>query len=175
MAYNDMGDDDLILAGDDMGRRRGRRGRSRNVQRPIGAARRAALQMYQADNAALPTDLAMPFDEGSFDLTHPTLSLNAQPQREFQVRRLVIELGRDGTTATGAVRVTNLDIGVDRVFTNNGRLPVSMFANNTVGIHIKPTAARPGIVCNLGLIVTPAPGGTDSILVSAGAAGPSLS
>ena len=187
--YDDMGADDeeLILAGayDDMGwnpfRRRGRKAPARRgapalpAGRPApAAARRAALKAYQPDATGLPLDQVMPFPNGTFTAAVTALLLQAQPQREFQARRLVIDLARIGASATGLVQVTQFTVGADPQFVNTGSIPASMFQSTAVGIALKPAAARPGVTISLGLSVAPAPAGADTIVVSAAAVGPAV-
>lgn len=178
--YDDMGDDDeLILAGyDDMGaRRRARRIAPARPARPAAApvaARRSALRAYQPDATGLPLDQVMPFPNGTFLPATTALLLQAQPQREFQPRRLIIDLGRIGAGATGLVQVTQFTVGADPQFVNTGSIPAAMFQATAVGIALKPAAARPGVTISLGLTVAPAPGAGESIVVSAAAVGPAI-
>ena len=104
-----------------------------------------------------------------------TLNLAAAPQRAFQMRRLVIDFGRVGTSSTGLVQVTQLTVGADPQFVQTGAIPASMFSSAAVGLGLKGTGARPGVTLTLSLSVTPAPGSTDTILVSAAATGPAIS
>lgn len=182
-------EDEFILSGyDDMGYEDMGARRRAVVRRPAGrrmvparpapapaAARRAALQAYQPDATGLPLDQIMPFPNGTITDTVPTLLLQAQPQRDFQLRRLVVELGRTGATAIAAlVQVTQLTVGADPQFVNTGSIPVSMFANTAVGIQLKPAAARPGVTISLGVSAAPALAVGASIVVSAAAVGPAI-
>lgn len=198
-AYDDMGADEeeLILAGayDDMGfnpfsaiRRALPGGRRKPAARrqPVAvrlparpaaastAARRNALADYQPDATGLPLDQVMPFPNGQFTSVVTTLLLQAQPQREFQPRRLVIDLGRVGATSTGLVQVTQFTVGADPQFVNTGSIPAAMFQATAVGIALKPAAARPGVTVSLGLSLTGALTAPDVINVSAAAVGPAI-
>lgn len=182
--YDDMGYDDM--GGDDEAgwnpfkRRRAapRRGvpAARRLAPPAApaAARRQALRQFQPDATGLPLDQIMPFPAGVFTAAVTTLLLQAQPQREFQPRRLVIDLGRVGATATGLVTVTQFTVGADPQFVNTGAIPASMFQATAVGILLKPAAARPGVTISLGLSIAPAPGAGDTVTVSAAAVGPAV-
>jgi hypothetical protein len=172
--YDDMGADD-----DDMGaRRRVRRGASfrRLPAAPASraAARRAALDAYQSDAAGMPLDQMMPFTGGQFTSAVTALTLTGNPQRGFQPRRLIIDLGRVGATSTGLVQVTSFKVGADDQFVSTGAAPASMFSSVAVGIMLKPAAARPGITVYLGLSLTGALTAPDVINVSAAAVGPSI-
>lgn len=179
MGFNPFGAIRRILPG---GRRPAPR---RPAPRPAGmrpalpaaapvAARRSALAAFQPDATGLPLDQVMPFPAGTFTAAVTTLLLQAQPQREFQPRRLVIDLGRVGASATGLVTVTQFTVGADPQFVNTGAIPASMFQATAVGILLKPAAARPGVTISLGLAVAPAPAGADTIAVSAAAVGPAV-
>lgn len=171
--YDDMGADD-----DDMGarRRRARRGSFRLPAAPVArsAPRRAALDAYQSDASGLPLDQMMPFTGGQFTSTVTALLLTGQPQRAFQPRRLIVDLGRVGATSTGLVQVTSFKVGADDQFVSTGSAPVSMFQATAVGIMLKPAAARPGITVYLGLSLTGALTAPDVINVSAAAVGPAI-
>lgn len=185
-------DDEFILAGyedmgayDDMGALRmpfgirlpGGRPAPRALPRPAAAPvqpRRAALAAYQPDAAGMPLDQIMPFTGGSFTSTVTALNLTGQPQRAFQPRRLVVDLGRVGATSTGLVQVTQFTVGADPQFVATGSIPVTMFQATAVGIMLKPAAARPGITITLSLSLTGALTAPDTITVSAAAVGPAI-
>lgn len=162
-----MDDDALILAGwdDELGAARRARG---------GRNPRQAMQRLQPDAGGIVLDQLLPFPNGSFTAAIAALTLSAAPQRAFRMRRLVIDFGRVGATATGLVQVTQLTIGADPQFVATGSIPAAMFASTAVGVHLKGNAARPGVTVVLALSVTPAPGAGDTILVSAAATGPSI-
>lgn len=191
-------DDEYILAGyDDMGyddeagalwpTRRAPRGMAprrparQPRQPPRGrlpwgnaAPRRDALEAYQPDARGLPLDQILPFTGGTFTAAVTNLLLPGTPQRSMQPRRLVIDLGRVGATATGIVQVTQFNVGADPQFVQTGAVPASMFGATAVGIMLKPAAARPGITVSLGLSLTGALVGADVIIVSAAAVGPAI-
>lgn len=172
--YDDMGGDD----DGDMGARRRvvRRGWPLPAlpARPAVQPRRAALNAYQPDATGLPLDQIMPFTNGQFTSAVTALNLTGNPQRAFQPRRLVVELGRVGPTSTGLVQVTQFTIGADPQFVSTGSIPVTMFQATAVGIMLKPAAARPGITITLSLSLTGALTAPDVINVSAAAVGPAL-
>lgn len=175
MPYNDMGgeDDAIVLAGyDDMGARRGRGGRGGGYTR--GASRAQALAAFQPDANGNAVEQIMPFPNGTFILLNAPLVLPAQPQRAFQLRRLVIDRFNSGASATGLIQVTGLTVGADAQFVNTGAVPASMFSPTAVGIQLKPAAARPGITVTLQLSLTGALAGADFVLVTSAAVGPAL-
>ena len=184
MGYDDMGEDEadaLVLSGAELGRRVRR---AAPAQRPPAArpawgasnARRAALTAYQPDAGGLPLDQPLPFTPVTFTATSGTaLNLVAQPQRAFQMRRIVIDIARSGATSTGAVSVTSIKVGVDEQLTATGSLPAVMFSATAINTVLKPAAARPGITVTIGLSLSaPAITMTDTVTVLAGAIGPAV-
>lgn len=171
MGWDDMGDDDIGAR-----RRRGglRRGGGRRGAGPA-AARRQRLMAIQPDASGQALDQIMPFPNGTFTAAINALNLVAQPQRDFQLRRLVIDFARIGASAVGPiVQVTALTVGADPQFVQTGSIPAVMFAFNAVGVHLKPNAARPGVTVTLALSVTAGLAGADTIVVSAAGQGPAL-
>lgn len=173
--YDDMGADPdaIVLAGggySDMGAGRPR------VRGAYGAPapRRQALAAYQPDANGIAVDQMMPFTTGTFTSTVAVLNLTAQPQRAFQVRRLVIDRLNTGATAIGLLLVTGLVVGADQQLVNTGSLPATMFSPTAVGVALKPAAARPGITVTLSLQLQGALTAPDTVFVVAAAVGPAL-
>jgi len=127
------------------------------------------------DAGQIGLDQVMPFPNGTFTSLVTTLNLPAQPQRKFQLARLVIDTARIGATSTGLVQVTQLTVGAEPQFVNTGSVPISMFGATAVGIHLRANAARPGVVVTLSLSLTGALTAPDTIVVSAAGVGPALS
>jgi len=174
-------EDAIVLAGyggygeevgfDDIGAApRRRRGGMRRGGNPL--VRRMAQVAPDAGQVGL--DQVMPFPNGSFTSLVTSLNLTAQPQRKFQLSRLVIDTARIGATATGLVQVTNLVVGAEPQFVNTGAVPQSMFGATAVGIHLRANAARPGVTVTLSLSLTGGLTAPDTIVVSAAAVGPAL-
>jgi hypothetical protein len=168
-----MDDDDAIVLagyggyGETVGARRRGGGRA-----PAPMVRR--MQAIAPDAGQVGLDQVMPFPNGTFTLTVGNLNLTAQPQRKFQLARLVIDTARIGATATGIVQVTQLTVGAEPQFVNTGSVPSSMFSSVAVGIHLRANAARPGVTVTLSLSITPLPLVADTVVVSSAAVGPAL-
>jgi hypothetical protein len=171
--FDDMGaaDDAVVLAGggySDMGYTRSRRSWG------SAAPRRQALAAYQPDASGVAVDQVMPFTTGTFTSVVTALNLTAQPQRAFQLRRLVIDRLNTGATAIGMVLVTGLVVGADAQLVNTGSIPAAMFSPLAVGTGLKPAAARPGITITLSLALQGALTNPDTVFIAAAASGPAI-
>jgi len=95
------------------------------------------------------------------------LTLTASPQRPFRGRRLIIDITRTGTTATGIVTVSRLDVGVDNQLPGSGAIAAASFAANAVGVNLDLDPATPGVTVTLQLNISAAPTMTDRVDVAA--------
>ena len=113
----------------------------------------------------------------TFTATSGTLlSLSGQPQKAFLPKRLILDVSRTGTSATGLVTVNRIDIGADSMQVSAGGvggLPAAMFANVGVDLNIEFAPATPGILINVQLNISAAPTMTDTVVVSGGMLGTS--
>lgn len=119
----------------------------------------------------------MPLGLGSATFTATSgliLSLTAQPQRPFKPQRLILDISRNGATATGAVTVLRADVGADNMLVSAGGvspLPAAMFANVGVDLNVAWAPATPGIIIAVQLQLSTAPTMTDTVVVSGGMLG----
>lgn len=95
------------------------------------------------------------------------LTLTAQPQRPFKGMRLVVDLTRTGTTATGLVTVTRLDIGTDNQLVGSGAISSSAFSALSVDCNLSLAPATPGVSITLQFVISAAPTTTDRVDLSA--------
>lgn len=174
--------DAQILAGqyDEVGAMvpRGRAGRQQMARAQPTARVRNAQRMneLQSDNGGGQAfEQITPFtSSNALAVATPTATLIGTPQRRFQLQRLIIDVGRNGTTAaTALVTVTQIMIGANPQFTDTGETPVSMYASTAVGVRLFANAARPGIRIVISLAETGLTM-TDTITSSGGAIGPVL-
>lgn len=103
------------------------------------------------------------------------LNLQGQPQKAFLPKRLILDSSRTAG-ATGLVTVNRIDVGADSMQTSAGGvggLPIAMFANVGVDLNVDWAPATPGILINIQLVISVAPGGTDTVTVSGGMLGTS--
>ncbi len=92
-----------------------------------------------------------------------TLQLTGNPQRPFKGQRLVIDITRTGTTATGLVTISRLDIGTANQLVSSGALSAAAFAPTAFDCNIKLDPATPGISITLVLNISVAPGSSDRV------------
>ncbi len=114
----------------------------------------------------------------SFTATSGTiLQLTAAPQKPFKAQRLILDITRTGTTATGLVTVNRIDVGADNMLVaagGVGALPASMFANNGVDLNVSFSPATPGITIVVQLVISTAPTSPDHVDVAGGMLGTSF-
>lgn len=162
-----MYDDDdgaIILAG---------RARGMRVKRGAGdAARRAqmAARLPSASGRLLRQFLGFPVF--SFTATSGTsIRQITRPQRSIALDRIIADVARSGTTATGLVTVTQFKIGAEDMLAGNDALPIGMFAANVTSGKFAGYTAKGGIDVSMTLNITAAPTTTDRVDVSVGGFG----
>lgn len=97
------------------------------------------------------------------------LALTAQPQKLFKPKRLILDIARNGTTSTGAIVVTAINIGADNMLVTSGQvspIPAAVFQNTGVDLNMQFSICTPGITVQVGLLCSTAPSSTDTIVVS---------
>jgi hypothetical protein len=108
------------------------------------------------------------FGATAFTLTSGTiLALTARPQRPFRGQRLIVDVARTGTTATGLVTLTRVDVGTQNQLVSSGALSVTAFAATAFDANIQIDPATPGIDMTLQFAITAAPTTTDRVDISA--------
>jgi hypothetical protein len=106
--------------------------------------------------------------------TGTALALTAQPQKLFKPKRLVLDIARNGTTSTGAILVTSINIGADNMLVTSGAvspIPAALFQNTGVDLNMQFSVCTPGITVQVGLLCSLAPSSTDTIVVSGAMSG----
>lgn len=73
-----------------------------------------------------------------------TETVEFRPQRPIRIERIVL----DGATVAGLF-VTDVMIGAETQFVNNGAVPVSCFQPNAFGTSLRGNTAQPGISVTL--------------------------
>ena len=110
-----------------------------------------------------------------FNATSAT-SLNAQNtvQKLYHPKRLIIDIARTGTTATGLLTVTRIDIGADNQMATSGGagpVPVALYANVGVDLNQNYAVLTPGITMTVQLTISILPSSTDQVACSVGCSG----
>lgn len=103
------------------------------------------------------------------------LNLTGSPQRMFRGQRLVLDLSRTGTTATGLISVARIDVGVDNQMVSTQGVPAAMYGATAIDTNVRFDDCGPGISVVVQLTNTVAPGGTDRIDVAGAVQGTTLS
>jgi hypothetical protein len=70
-----------------------------------------------------------------------------QPQRPFRLERLFLQSVVSPTNQDFVI--TNLVVGADPQFVNEGPVPGSMFLQNAVGCHLRGNTANPGVTLSI--------------------------
>lgn len=165
--FDELADADMDL-GDVVGamRRRGRR--------PMQSApgRRINSRMLIPGTPGVPNpglrNQPLGLGATAFTATSGTLlGLSASPQRPFKGERLVIDLTRTGTTATGLVTIARLDIGTGNQLVGAGAISAAAFAPTSFDTNLSLDPATPGILVSLVFNVSAAPTTTDRIDIGA--------
>lgn len=100
----------------------------------------------------------------AFTATSGTLlNLAASPQRAFKAKRLIVDITRTGTSATGLVTVNAVNVGVDNQLAGSGPLAAAAFAATAFDANIEFAPATPGITITVQLAITAAPTMTDVV------------
>lgn len=103
----------------------------------------------------------------SFTATSGTaLSLSASPQRPFKGLRIVIDTARTGTTSTGLVTITALNIGTVNQFVGSGAVSVTTFAATSFDTNVSLDPAVPGIQIVMNFAISVAPSSSDRVDIS---------
>lgn len=74
-----------------------------------------------------------------------TVTFTWQPQRPFRLERMFLQSQADNKDFV----VTNLVVGADPQFVNEGPVPGSMFLQNAVGCHLRGNTANPGVTLSI--------------------------
>lgn len=102
------------------------------------------------------------------------LAATQQVQKLFHPKRMIVDISRNGTTATGLVTVSRIDIGADNMLATSGGtgpIPASMFNFAGVDLNLSFSVATPGITITVQLTTSTAPSSTDTIACSVGMLG----
>lgn len=92
------------------------------------------------------------------------LTMSTVCQKPFSPRRLFLDFARTGATATGALSISSAKIGADEQLISSG-VPITMFGGNVQDIDLQWDESAAGLTIALQVLISAAPGGTDSVVV----------
>jgi hypothetical protein len=149
------------------GRGRNRGGRGRGAMAPAGSRgipARALLPRVPGVPANGVRLQPLGFGASAFTASSGNIiALQAQPQRPFKGMRLVVDLTRTGTTATGLVTITRLDVGTVNQLVSAGAISATAFAPNSYDTNLQLDPATPGIIITLQFNISAVPTSTDRV------------
>lgn len=161
----DLDDVGSLEIGDYVGARR-RPARRGGRPAPRGRQIAARTLMPQVPGVPMPGARLQPLGLGATAFTASsgvTLSLSALPQRPFKGQRLILDVTRTGTTATGLVTVQQFLVGTNNQLVGAGALSANAFAATAFDANIAIDPATPGISIQVLLATTVAPSSSDRI------------
>lgn len=104
------------------------------------------------------------FNAIAFTATSGTaLPATTRPQKPFKGRRLVVDIARTGTTATGLVTVTSVTIGVNNQFVSTGAVGAGSFAATAFDCNVEFSACSTALDITVNYAISAAPTTTDRV------------
>jgi len=111
----------------------------------------------------------------TFDANNSQGGFQARPQRPFRCERLLVSVGRQGTSAIGPlVLAQGIYVGTKLQQLQLGEFDLEVFTSNAFGVRMALDCADPGIEVTIALRLAGTLTGTDKILVGAQWLGSSL-
>lgn len=93
------------------------------------------------------------------------LPASTQPQKPFKGRRLIVELARTGTSATGLVSIASITVGVNNQFVSTGAVSAGAFAANAFDANVELSACSSALNITVNYTISAAPTMTDTVVV----------
>jgi len=160
----DLEDVGSLEIGDYVGARRRGRTMQRSRSRGRGISARALLP--QVPGVPMPGARLQPLGLGATAFTASSgvsLQLTALPQRPFKGQRLILDVTRTGTSATGLVTVQQFLVGTQNQLVGSGALSANAFAATAFDANIAIDPATPGISMTVALAISAAPTSSDRV------------
>jgi hypothetical protein len=95
-----------------------------------------------------------------------TLPATTRPQKPFKGKRLVSDIARTGTTATGLVTITSLTIGVNNQFVSTGPVGAGAFAATAFDTNVELSACSTALDITVNYAISAAPTMTDTVAIA---------
>jgi len=104
------------------------------------------------------------FTDVAFTATSGTaLQATTRPQRPFKPKRLVVDIARTGTTATGLVKVTEISIGTNNQMVSRNPIGAGAFAATAFDVNLELAACSTALDITVGYSLSVAPTMTDRV------------
>jgi hypothetical protein len=133
---------------------------------PQGRRINARSLMPRVPGVPAPGARLQPLGLGSTAFTSTSgtlLQLVAQPQRPFKGQRMILDITRTGTTSTGLVTVSRLDVGTQNQMVGTGAISAAAFGAGAFDANVFLDPATPGVNITVQLNISSAPTTTDRV------------
>lgn len=98
--------------------------------------------------------------------TGTALAATTRPQKPFKGRRLVVDIARTGTTATGLVTVTSITVGVNNQLVSTGAVGAGAFAPTAFDCNVSLSACSSALDIAVNYAISAAPTMTDTVSIA---------
>lgn len=92
-----------------------------------------------------------------------SLTATTRPQKPFKGRRLVVDIARTGTTATGLVTINSLNVGVNNQWVSSNPVGAGSFAATAFDVNVELSACSSALDITVNYSITAAPTMTDRV------------
>lgn len=107
------------------------------------------------------------FNTVTFTATSGTaLAATTRPQKPFKGRRLVVDIARTGTTATGLVSIASVTVGVNNQFVSTGAVGAGAFAATAFDCNVEFSACSTALDLTVNYTIATAPTMTDTVAIA---------
>lgn len=104
------------------------------------------------------------FSTVAFTATSGTaLAATTRPQKPFKGRRLVVDIARTGTTATGLITITSITVGVNNQLVSTGAVGAGAFAATAFDCNVELSACSSALDIAVNYAISAAPAMTDRV------------
>jgi len=91
------------------------------------------------------------------------LTATTRPQKPFKGRRLVVDIARTGTTATGLITSNSLNVGVNNQWVSSNPVGAGSFAATAFDVNVELSACSSALDITVNYAITAAPTMTDRV------------
>ena len=94
------------------------------------------------------------------------LTATTRPQKPFKGKRLVVDIARAGTTSTGLVTITAINVGVNNQLVSSGAVGAGAFAATSFDTNVELSACSSALDITVNYAINTAPTTTDTVAIS---------